>query len=177
MFFASEVGLFMARLRAYDSDLGRWLSRDPLRKPELSQGPNLYAYVGNNPVNMIDPSGLAAEECCKEAREIVEHFKKELKQNSELYAEPFNKDVWAQLHPGVPYPGSSNKLYPGVLEDLDWVIRAKKNYAYCLKKNACEPPNPCPTSGPVPGGPAPPPNLPPLYNPITGEEHYIIFAQ
>lgn len=42
----------------YDPTIGRWLSRDPLANAEMSQGPNLYGYVGNDPVNRIDPLGL-----------------------------------------------------------------------------------------------------------------------
>lgn len=48
----------MAVHRFYDPDLGRWLNRDPLENAEMSQGPNLYAYVGNNAVNETDPLGL-----------------------------------------------------------------------------------------------------------------------
>lgn len=38
--------------------VGHWLSRDPLENAELAQGANLYAYVGDNPVNKADPLGL-----------------------------------------------------------------------------------------------------------------------
>lgn len=53
-----ETGLYFTAYRAYDPALGRWLNRDPLENAEISQGPNLYAYVGNNPVNAVDPLGL-----------------------------------------------------------------------------------------------------------------------
>ncbi len=59
MFWSSEASLALTHFRAYDPELGRWLSRDPLRNAELREGPNLYAYVRNNPVNLIDPSGKA----------------------------------------------------------------------------------------------------------------------
>jgi len=52
------TGLGITQNRAYDPSQGRWLSRDPLARAEVLQGPNLYAYVGNNPINFIDPRGL-----------------------------------------------------------------------------------------------------------------------
>ena len=57
MFWSSEASLSLTRFRAYDPNLGRWLSRDPLENAELSEGPNLYAYVRNDPVNLVDLSG------------------------------------------------------------------------------------------------------------------------
>jgi hypothetical protein len=42
----------------YDPTIGRWLSRDPIGE---DGGTNLYRYVGNNPVNLTDPSGLLVE--------------------------------------------------------------------------------------------------------------------
>jgi hypothetical protein len=42
--------------RDYDAYAGRWTAKDPV----LFAGgdPNLYAYIGNDPVNFIDPMGL-----------------------------------------------------------------------------------------------------------------------
>jgi RHS repeat-associated protein len=58
MFWSSEASLSITHFRAYDPQLGRWLSRDPLGVAEVKEGPNLYEYVGNEPVNRMDPEGL-----------------------------------------------------------------------------------------------------------------------
>ena len=50
-------GLLLAPYRAFDPDLGRWLSEDPIAE---AGGLNLYGYVGNGPVGGVDPLGLAA---------------------------------------------------------------------------------------------------------------------
>jgi RHS repeat-associated protein len=50
--------LYLAPYRAYDPTVGRWMSRDPLKDAELTQGPNLYGYVRNNPTNWMDLLGL-----------------------------------------------------------------------------------------------------------------------
>jgi len=55
MYQHASSGLNLTLFRAYDSDLGRWLNRDPIH--ELG-GLNLYDYVGNNPINEVDLFGL-----------------------------------------------------------------------------------------------------------------------
>jgi len=39
----------------------RWVSRDPLKNAEMKQGPNLYEYVRNRPINRVDTLGLYGE--------------------------------------------------------------------------------------------------------------------
>ena len=51
----SETGLYYIRARFYDPQLGRFISEDP---KGLAGVINAYVYVGNNPVNDRDPSGL-----------------------------------------------------------------------------------------------------------------------
>ena len=50
----SASNLDLALYRAYDPDLGRWISRDPIGEVG---GLNLYGYVLNDPLNLIDPLG------------------------------------------------------------------------------------------------------------------------
>lgn len=51
-----DTGLVRFGARDYDAMLGRWTAKDPI----LFAGgdTNLYGYVGNDPVNWIDPTGL-----------------------------------------------------------------------------------------------------------------------
>jgi len=49
-------GLYYYRARWYDPQLGRFITQDPIY---WAGGINLYSYVGNNPINFVDPIGLA----------------------------------------------------------------------------------------------------------------------
>ena len=48
------TGLNLTLFRAYNSGIGRWLSRDPIGE---RGGVNLYEYVGDNPPNLTDKYG------------------------------------------------------------------------------------------------------------------------
>ena len=53
--FHNASGLYDYGFRFYSPQLGRWINRDPISE---SGGINLYAMVGNDPVNSVDPYGL-----------------------------------------------------------------------------------------------------------------------
>jgi RHS repeat-associated protein len=47
--------LYYAPYRMYDPQTARWLAREPLG---MLDGPNMYGYVGGNPITFMDPNGL-----------------------------------------------------------------------------------------------------------------------
>ena len=51
-----DTGLLRFGARDYDPSIGRWTAKDPI----LFDGgqANLWVYVGNDPVNFVDPEGL-----------------------------------------------------------------------------------------------------------------------
>jgi RHS repeat-associated protein len=53
--FDTETNLYYNRARYYDPTTGRFLGEDPIR---FKGGNNFYVYVRNNPVKLVDPSGL-----------------------------------------------------------------------------------------------------------------------
>jgi RHS repeat-associated protein len=54
-YYDAETGKYNNGFRDYDPYAGRYIESDPIG---LGGGTNTYAYVGNNPVNSIDPLGL-----------------------------------------------------------------------------------------------------------------------
>jgi RHS repeat-associated protein len=53
--YIAGLGLYYYKARWYSPTMGRFLETDPIG---YGDGVNWYGYVGNNPVNRVDPSGL-----------------------------------------------------------------------------------------------------------------------
>jgi RHS repeat-associated protein len=156
-------GLNLTWFRAYDPEVGRWLSRDPIGE---TGGNNLYGYVQNNPILLTDPLGLLPDPCL---------------------AEKANEKFWRTARSAYPYlmlllkaldvdthrtgPDGSDMM-PRFLEGMH--EHAKLKLQYCrgnLPPGGFSPgtslPSPTPTidPGPRPIGPyAPPPRKLPGYN-------------
>ena len=149
MFFSVESGLCLATFRAYDPELGRWLSRDPLRDAEKKEGPNLYAYVGNNPINMVDPLGLGAATCCKGEREQLQWLRAfEAQRARELNEQcAFAARETPEIANEVCVEALL-KMGRNILRFRQLTKAYAKTYFDCMVKSGCslkEPP--CPTMG------------------------------
>ncbi len=67
----SETDLVYFGRRYYDPSIGRWISPDPLGPQE---GPNVYAFVHNNPFLYTDTLGLEAEPSVRGNKEFLSYF-------------------------------------------------------------------------------------------------------
>jgi RHS repeat-associated protein len=57
----ADAGVWHYKARAYHPGLGRFMQTDPIGQ---AGGMNIYAYVGGDPVNFTDPTGLLAAGPC-----------------------------------------------------------------------------------------------------------------
>lgn len=80
--YDAETDLYYYRARYYDADLGRFLQVDPIGYEDQY---NLYAYVGNNPLNATDPTG---RESFIVARRIFTNEQAEQMATAAAYATP-----------------------------------------------------------------------------------------
>ena len=97
-----DTGLYYFGARWYDPQTGRWISREPLGL----DGPNLYHFTFNNPVNGVDIKGLWS-----------------WKPWTPDFYQPFANYFWG------PTPGTDNKTANSLICDA---VNANKTLGYDL---------------------------------------------
>ncbi len=106
------AGLYWYASRAYDPEIGRFVSPDPIvPAPGNPQSLNRYSYVYNNPLKYVDPSSLTPNDGNWDydwAREFAENHDNQ---------QPTEED-WKALQHSLLHPGSGPG---GSWTDQDWV--------------------------------------------------------
>ncbi|GAA5787216.1 hypothetical protein YWS52_35430 [Chitiniphilus shinanonensis] len=86
--YDKDTGLVRFGARDYDPQVGRWTAKDPIG---FNGGDsNVYGYVANNPINYIDPSGLA--KFC-EALDIIRKSKNQFTDGSFMTPQKLTQEV------------------------------------------------------------------------------------
>ena len=96
------LGIYYAQNRFYDAGIKRFVQEDPIK-----DGMNWYAYVGNNPINKIDPTGLA---------EWMD-YGDDTSAGQQLAAQTKTVDYPPLQIPAVPAPSGGQKALPDVQQD------------------------------------------------------------
>jgi RHS repeat-associated protein len=114
--YDADTGLVHVGRRYYFPTIGRWGAEDPWKF--RAGDPDLYRYVGNNPTNRTDPSGLVAGE----TRSGLEQGVKGIFGWSITVPDRVGKKVWADFR---LYPSPDNTTHhsrkdsPGTRE---WLV-------------------------------------------------------
>jgi RHS repeat-associated protein len=140
----SESGLNQNGMRDYDPTLSRYIEADPIG---LRGGINLYAYVGENPVNWVDPNGTDAKStvtaiCLMIGLCNVEHNYTPPNTPSQQQEQPAvpnqqpEQSVWKPKNPipqrQTPCPAQQNLPASGnnpTLSPEDAAVAAEANYS------------------------------------------------
>ena len=136
----------------YETASGRayFLSRDPI---EIEGGINLYAYVGNNPLIYLDPSGLVSADCAaaiaKFGNDLLFAATQLGRYNpvTDLLGSSYSSRSRKPTTPGG-HAVNLLDLFNGLENDIDDIT------AKCTDDPPCPPPAPDPNAGNIAAGAA-----------------------
>lgn len=110
-----EVGLIHMNGRVYDQTLGRFVSADPIiQAPFVTNSFNRYAYVWNNPLKYIDPTGFEINEEWQDVINNKPH--KEDGYGSDRY----DHGNGGTSENGTKHDQTSNELYGRENKNVTW---------------------------------------------------------
>lgn len=99
--------------RFYEPGLGRWLSEDPMQDKHFEPSTlNFYAYVNNNPILLINPTGESLQEAVREWLKKGEEFAKSMLK--EVYANMVEAYSFLEKQMGI----TQDMLVLGVISSI-----------------------------------------------------------
>jgi RHS repeat-associated protein len=153
--YLANVNLYDFRNRMYSPQWGRWLSRDPI---EENGGIDLYSYVLNAPVNLLDLWGLCCDQQkadlaqAKENLSLAQNHIQELESIRGSYVSSFMADKFVgnmikiqAIDQAIQSASSQRQAAAEAWNAAD------KAYRQCLKDNDDDSSNPppAPASAPI----------------------------
>jgi len=141
--YDDNTGLIYYGYRFYKPDIGRWMSRDPQME---KGGVNLYGFVGNDPVNRVDPLGLEEMDLTSfGGQRKTSSEAKKMASNCENLAKAFSEDSeervdrlkaqaakWAKDQSMMT--GTPNEDYKNAMKTAQTVTPAAEGFSDTLKK-------------------------------------------